>query len=173
MLETIGQDLRHGTRMLAKNPGFACIAILSIALGVGANAAMFSVADGLILRPLPVPDPSGVMKVSTVTPEGDVRSGLSYPDYIDVRDRVQGLDGLLAYRGVVASFDRRRDEPAQGKYGLAVSGNFFDVLRIRLALGRSFLPDEDRVAGRDAVMVLAYETWTEQFASDPAIVGQQ
>ena len=174
MLDTLRQDLRHGTRMLAKNPGFALIAVLSIAIGVGANAAMFSIADGLILRPLPVPDASELVEVSSITPEGDVRnSGISYPDYIDLRDRARSFDGLSAHRDLVASFDRRRDEPAQGKYGIAVSGNFFDVLRVTPALGRTFVPDEDRVPGRDAVVVLAYDTWTEQFASDPAIVGRQ
>ena len=174
MFDTLRQDLRHGTRMLAKNPGFAVTAVLSIAIGVGANAAMFSVADGLILRPLPVPDASGLMEVSGTTPTGEVRNnGISYPDYIDLRDRARSFDALSAHRDLVASFDRRRDEPAQGKYGLAVSGNFFDVLRVRPALGRTFVPDEDRVPGRDAVVVLAYDTWTEQFASDPAILGQQ
>jgi predicted permease len=174
MLETVWQDVRHGARMLVKNPGFSLIAILSIAIGVGANAAMFSVADGLILRPLPVPDPGGVVTVSGTTPTGDVRvSGVSFPDYADLRDRARSFEALAATRGVAASLGRDRNEPAQGTFGLAVSANFFDVLHIRPALGRAFLPDEDRVIGRDAVVVLAYETWTEQFGADPGIVGRQ
>jgi predicted permease len=174
MLESVRQDIRHGARMLVKNPGFSLIAILSIAIGVGANAAMFSVADGLVLRPLPVPDPSGVVMVSATLPTGEVRNGgISYPDFADLRDRTRSFEGLTATRGLIASFVRRRDDAAQSKFGLAVSANFFDVLRVRPALGRAFVPDEDRVAGRDAVMVLAHDTWTEQFGADPDIIGRE
>ena len=173
MLETVWQDLRHGARMLAKNPGFSLIAIMSIAIGVGANAAMFSVADGLILRPLPVPDAHELVTVSATTPTGEVRNTISYPDYADLRDRARSFEGLAATRGVVASFAQHSDESAQAKFGLAVSGNLFDVLHVRPALGRTFVPDEDRVAGRDAVVMLAHETWTQQFDSDPDIVGRQ
>jgi putative ABC transport system permease protein len=174
MLETIWQDLRHGMRMLAKNPGFSLVAILSIGIGVGANAAMFSVADGLMLRPLPVPNPNGLMTVSATLPTGEVRSGgNSYPDYADLRDRAQSFESLAAMDGVTVAFARRRDESARGTFGLAVSANFLDVMRIRPALGRSFLPDEDRVAGRDAVIILSHETWTQQFGGDPNIVGRE
>ncbi|HEY7185995.1 MAG TPA: ABC transporter permease [Vicinamibacterales bacterium] len=167
------QDLRHGARMLYKNPGFSLIAILSIAIGVGANAAMFSVADGLVLRPLPVPDAAGVVTIRSTTPTGQLRNLISYPDFVDLRDRAQRFEGLAAKRDVVASFVRGRDEVAQSKLGHAVSANFFDLLHIKPALGRGFLPDEDRVSGRDAVMVLAHETWTEQFGADPQIIGRE
>ncbi|HEU4691797.1 MAG TPA: ABC transporter permease, partial [Vicinamibacterales bacterium] len=174
MLETIWQDLRHGTRMLAKNPGFSLVAILSIAIGVGANAAMFSIADGLMLRPLPIPDPDGLLTVSATLPTGEIRSsGNSYPDYADLRDRAQSFEGLAAMDGISVAFARRRDESARGTFGLAVSANFFDVLRVRPVLGRTFLPDEDRVAGRDAVIILSHEIWTQQFAADPNIVGRE
>ena len=174
MLETVWQDLRQGTRMLVKNPGFSLVAILSIAIGVGANAAMFSVADGLILRPLPVPDANELVTVSATTPTGEVRSNvISYPDYADLRDRARSFEGLAATRGVSASIALRRDESTRGTYGLAVSSNFFDVLRVRPALGRTFVPEEDRIAGRDAVVVLAHETWTQQFDADPGIVGRE
>ena len=98
MLETVWQDLRHGVRMLAKNPGFSLIAIMSIAIGVGSNAAMFSVADGLILRPLPVPDAHELVTVSATTPTGEVRNTISYPDYADLRDRARSFEGLAATR---------------------------------------------------------------------------
>ena len=174
MFETIWQDLRHGTRMLAKNPGFSLVAILSIAIGVGANAAMFSVADGLMLRPLPIPDANGLMTVSATLPTGEVRSSaISYPDYADLRDRAQSFEGLAATDLVSVAFARRRDESARGTYGLAVSANFFDVLHVRPALGRAFVPDEDRVAGRDAVIILSHETWTQQFGADANIVGRE
>ena len=174
MFETVWQDLRHGARMLAKNPGFSLIAIMSIAIGVGANAAMFSIADGLILRPLAVPAANELITVSATTPAGEVRtSGISYPDYVDIRSRARGFGGLAATRFVNASLARQRDESAQSALGQAVSANLFDVLRVRPMLGRTFVPDEDRVAGRDAVVILSYETWSEQFGADPAIVGRE
>jgi predicted permease len=174
-IERLVQDVRHGIRMLFKAPGFALIAILSIAIGVGANAAMFSVADGMIFRPLGVPDPGGLVVVGTTSPTGDIRyGGLSYPDYVDLRDRVRSFDGLAVTQLVVASLTRSRDEIAQGTTGWAVSANFFDVLRVRPALGRGFLPSEERATGDDAaVVVLAHEMWTQRFGADPRVVGSQ
>jgi predicted permease len=177
MIESIWQDLKHGSRMLVKNPGFTFVAMISIAIGVGANAAMFSLADGLVLRPLQVPRASDVVAVSAIAPRANENfisnRLLSYPDYVDLRDRAQSFSGLLAHAVTVASFATDRDQPAQTKLGLVVSGNFFDVLELQPALGRFFLPDEDRVPGRDAVIVLAHETWVDLFGSDPGAVGQQ
>jgi predicted permease len=174
MFETVWQDLRHGARMLAKNPGFSLIAVMSIAIGVGANAAMFSVADGLILRPLRVPAASELFTVSATMPTGEVRnSGISYPDYVDIRSRARSFQGLAATRFVTASLATRRDESVHRTFGLAVSANLFDVLRVQPVVGRTFVPDEDRVIGRNAVVVLSHEAWTEQFGADPAIVGRE
>jgi predicted permease len=174
MVETVWQDLRHGARMLAKNPGFSLIAIMSIAIGVGANAAMFSIADGLILRPLAVPAASELITLSATTPAGEVRnSGISYPDYLDIRNRARSFQGLAATRFVTASLATRRDESVHSTVGVAVSANLFDVLRVQSVMGRTFVPNEDRVTGRDAVVVLSHETWTEQFGADPAIVGRE
>ena len=164
--------------MLVKNPGFTLVAVASIAIGVGANAAMFSLADGLVLRPLPVPRANQVVSVTgTAARVNDAvfvaNSRLSYLDYVDVRDRARSFAGLAAYSIVITSFADRRDEQAQSKLGMAVSGNFFDVLEVQPAVGRAIRTDEDRVAGRDAVVVLAYETWAERFGSDPAVVGRQ
>jgi predicted permease len=178
MINGFFQDLKHGARMLVKNPGFTLVAVASIAIGVGANAAMFSLADGLVLRPLPVPRANDVVSISAVAPRANEAffssdSGISYPDYVDLRGNAQSFAGLLAYNVVVTSFADRRDQAAQSKLGLAVSGNFFDVLELQPALGRTFRADEDRVPGRDAVVVLAYETWADQFGSDPSVVGRQ
>jgi predicted permease len=178
MIEGIFQDLRHGARMLAKNPGFALIAIASIAIGVGANAAMFSLADGLVLRPLPVPHANQVVSISATAPRANETfflpsNRISYRDYVDLRDRAQTFSGLTAYTVTFASFATGRDQVAQSKLGLAVSGNFFDVLELQPVLGRAIRPDEDVVPGRDAVVVLAYDTWAEQFGSDPGVVGRQ
>jgi predicted permease len=177
-IEGVLQDLKHGARMLAKNPGFTLIAVLSIAIGVGANAAMFSLADGLVLRPLPVPRPDQIVSVSASAPRASevfflTNNRVSYRDYVDLRDRSQTFSGLAAYTVTFASFATGRDQVAQSKLGLAVSGNFFDVLELQPALGRAIRPDEDVVPGRDAVAVLAYNTWTEQFGSDPGVIGRQ
>lgn len=176
MLAGFAQDLRHGTRMLFERPGFTLAAVLSIAIGVGANAAMFSVADGLVLRPLSAPRAGEIVAVSAVAPGGagvaGSNRGLSYADYRDLRDQGRGFAGLLAYRVVLVGVASRRDEPARSTLGLAVSGNFFDVLEIRPALGRFFRPEEDRVPGRDAVVVLSHAFWTDAFGADPAVVGR-
>src|SRR5688572_16944395 len=177
MLEALWRDLKHGARLLVKNPGFSLVAVVSIAIGVGVNAAMFSMADALMLRPLQVPRARELVAVSATTPQegaGVLRNrSLSYRDYVDLRNRTRSFAGLVAYHVFVTSFANLRDEPAQSRLGLAVSGNFFDTLVLQPALGRFFLPDEDRVAGRDAVVVLAHDTWTEQFGSDPRILEQR
>ena len=171
------RDLQHGLRVLMKNPGFAMIAILSIAIGVGANAAMFSLADGLVLRPLRVPRSSEIVAVSALSPRASsafvTTSLLSRPDFLDLRDRARSFNGLLAYGTLVTGFAVRQDEPVQTTMGLVVSANFFDVLELKPALGRFFLPEEDRVAGRDAVMVIAHNVWTERFGADPGILGRR
>src|SRR5262245_48029162 len=140
------QDVRHGFRMLFKNPGFTFVAVISIAIGVGANAAMFSFADGLVFRPLPVPRPGDVMTIAGRTPDAAFANRrLSYPDYVDIRDHVKTLDGVVAYTFAVTSFAQRQDEPAQRKVGMVVSGNLFEAMNVRPVLGRSFRTDEDQV----------------------------
>ncbi len=167
-------DIKHGLRMLLKNPGFTFVAVISIAIGVGANAAMFSVADGLVFRPLPVPRAGEV--VTVVGQARDVGFGnrrLSYPDYVDLRDRSKSFRNLVAYNLVITSFTNRADEPAQRKVGMAVSGYLFDAMEVRPALGRTFGSSEDQVPGRDAVVVLDHDEWTQQFSADPAIVDRR
>ena len=173
MLETFWQDLRHGTRMLAKNPGFAAVAMLSIALGVGANAAMFSLADALVLRPLHVPRATEVVALSgnntAVTSNSGfgVNRNVSYLDYRDVRDRARSFEGLFAYRVVITGFAARPGDAAQQVLGQGVSGNFFRVLGVPPALGRTFRDDEDEAPGRDPVVVLSHDAWTERFGVRP------
>ena len=121
-----------------------------------------------------MPAASELITVSATTPAGEVRNtGISYPDYVDIRNRARSFQGLAATRFVTASLATRRDESVHSTFGLAVSANLFDVLRVQPVMGRAFVPDEDRVTGRDAVVVLSHETWTEQFGADPAIVGRE
>jgi len=166
------QDLRHGCRMFAKNPGFTLAAVLSIALGAGANVAMFSAADGLLLRPLPVPRPGEIVVVGTDFTALNFSSvSSSYPNYADLRDRNRSFGGLLAFHATIAGFAAGRVESPQVKVGMVVTGNFLQVLDVQPELGRAFRPEEDQVPGRDAVVILSHGTW-QQLGSDPKILGR-
>jgi putative ABC transport system permease protein len=172
-LESLWQDLRHGIRMLAKNPGFTFVAVLSLAIGIGANSAMFSFADALLLRPMPVLHPTEVVTVGTTESVGGFTSLVaSYRDYLDFRDQSQSFDGLVAISNATFGFATTPGELPQMKWGSLVTGNFFRVMGMQPELGRDFLPEEDRVPGRDAVLILDHDTWQNQFAGDPSILGR-
>jgi predicted permease len=170
-------DLRYGLRALRKSPGFALIAIVSLALGIGANSAIFSLADALILRPLPVPDASRLIAVQSQL-RGESAgglfqySGLSYPDYVDLRDRNHSFEGLAASQYSPFGFTNEKGALPRMEFGQFVSGNFFRVLGVQPVLGRGFGPDEDQVKGRDAVVVLSYNLWETEFASNPNVIGK-
>ncbi len=171
-LESFLQDLRHGGRMFVKNPGFTAVAVISLALGTGANTAMFSAADAMLLRPLPVSHPNELVNIGSNFAGGDFRWSLtSFPNYVDIRDRSTSFRGVLAFAAVTAGFAARSGTNPQIASGMAVSGNFFDVLGVAPQWGRTFRADEDRVSGRDAVVVLSHGFW-EALGSDPAIVGR-
>ncbi len=165
-------DLRYAIRTLRQNPGFALTAIVSIALGIGATATIFSLGDGLVLRPLSVPKPSQVVTLASRTPSGSF-GDMSYRDYVDYRDKLQSFDGLVAYSLTPFGFAKDSKAQSQMKYGFLVSGNFFRVMQTEPQLGRGFRPEEDRAPGRDAVMVLAHTFWSSEFAADPAVVGHR
>jgi predicted permease len=165
-------DLRYAIRTLRQNPGFALTAIVSIALGIGAAAAVFSLGDGLVLRPMPVPNPSQVVKLASRTPSGTF-GDMSYRDFVDYRDKLQSFDGLVAYSLTPFGFARDSKAQSQMNYGFLVSGNFFRVMGTEPQLGRGFRPEEDQAPGRDAVVVLAHSFWETEFASDPTIIGRR
>jgi predicted permease len=168
------QDLKHSVRILAKNPGFACVAILSIAIGVGANAAMFSMADGLILRPLLVPRPGDVLTVAAMPSVQGLRNPvLSYRDYIDVRDGTRSFDHLAAYQLIAVGFATARAELAQRTVGVAATEDFLDASGVTARLGRWFRAEENAVVGQRPVVVLAYDTWVEQFRADPNVIERR
>jgi macrolide transport system ATP-binding/permease protein len=172
--ERLGQDLRYGARMLLANPGFTTVAVISLAIGIGANCAVFSWADALLLRPLPVPRPNEVLTVgSTTTVEGFSRLSASYRDYVDIRDRNKSFEGLAAYTGTTVGFAPDADTPAKLRIGLLVSGNFFTLMGVEPRLGRTFRLDEDQVPGRDAVAILGYDFWQRQFGGDASVLGRK
>ena len=170
-------DLRYALRTLRKSPGFALVAIISLALGIGANSAMFSLADALLLRPLPVPHASELIVVQSQMRGEAVAgiaqySGLSYPDFKDLRDRNKSFTGLTASQYSQFGFATEKGALPRMKFGEMVSGDFFSVLEVPLKLGRAFRPDEGTVPGRDAVVVLGHELWRTDFDSDPGVVGR-
>ncbi len=164
-------DFRYAFRSLRQKPGFALTAILSIALGIGANATVFSIADGLLLRPLPVPNASQVYTLSSRSPSGTLQN-FSYRDFVDFRDKSKSFEGLVAYRLGPFGFAKDAKQQAEMKAGFLVSGNFFRVLGVEPKLGRGFRPDEDQAPGRDAVVVLGHEFWENEFAADPSVIGR-
>jgi predicted permease len=166
------KDLRYAFRTLRQHPGFALTAVLSIALGIGTNATVFSLGDGLVLRPLPVPNPSEVVTLASRTPSGTF-GGISYRDFVDFRDKLQSFDGLVAYALTPFGFAKDSKAQSQMKYGFLVSGNFFRVMKTEPQLGRGFRPEEDQAPGRDAVMVLAHDFWKSEFGADPSAIGRR
>jgi macrolide transport system ATP-binding/permease protein len=173
-VERLWQDLQHGCRMLAQNPGFTLVAVISLAIGIGANCAMFSWADALLLRPLPVARPGEVVTVGTkVSLEGFSSLVNSYPDYRDLRDRNQSFDNLSAFTTLTVGFTTKPDALPQMKLGMLVTANLFGAMGVEPELGRSFRPEEDQVPGRDAVVVLDHALWEQQFAANPSILGQK
>ncbi len=165
-------DFRFALRSLRRNPSFAVVAALSIALGIGANTAMFSLADALLLRPVPVPHPSELLNLRSQL-RGHGSDSMSYPDYVDFRAKTRAFSGLTAYRLGTFGFAADQHALPEMKAGLLVSGNFFKVLQVTPQIGRVFRPDEDAVPGRDAVAVMSHDLWQLDFGSSPNIVGQK
>ncbi len=173
-LESLAQDLRHGWRMLAKNPGFTLVAVLSLAIGIGANCATFSFADAILLRPLAVLRPSEVVTVGIPESlEGFSSLVASYRDYVDIRDQSKSFESLVAFSESSFGFAVQRDAPSQVRFGSLVSGNLFRVMGVEIELGRGFRPEEDQVPGRDAVVVLSHNLWERDFAADRTVLGRK
>jgi macrolide transport system ATP-binding/permease protein len=174
-LERLWQDVRYGCRMLAGSPGFASIAIVSLAIGIGVNCAIFSFADALLLRPLPVARPSEVLTVgSTAAIEAFGANSLvsSYRDYVDIRDRSKSFDGLAAFTYLTAGVASDPKASPKLKMGMLASGNLFTLMGVAPTFGRAFRPEEDQVPGRDPVVVLGRTMWEQEFGSDPAVLGR-
>jgi macrolide transport system ATP-binding/permease protein len=165
-------DLRYACRTLIKSPGFAAIAILSIALGVGLNTAMFSYVDAILLRPLPVPDSGRIIAVNSTAP-GTRLGNMSYPDYADLRDRTKTLAALTCYQMVTMGISANREGTAHMTLGVIASGNFFSGLGIDIPAGRGFRADEDVTPGKNPVAVISYSLWESDFGSDPGAVGRK
>ena len=162
-------DLRLALRRLRQNPGFSIVAILTLSLGIGANTAIFSVINAVLLRPLPVERASELVAVNE-TLAGNTFPTLSVPNFRDMRDRNTVLAGLAAYRILPASIGL--PGASQRLWGYLVTGNYFDLLGVKPVRGRLLLPEDDRVPGGNPVAVISYGCWQKRFGGDPSVVGR-
>jgi putative ABC transport system permease protein len=175
-METLGQDIRYALRMILKNPAFSAIAMLSLALGIGANTTIFTVVNAVLLNPLPVRDISRLVQMDTVdtktmvTQANATKLGMSYPNFQDYEKENQVFTGLTCISGGPLTLSGGA-EPKQIQ-GQLVSANYFDVLGVQPSVGRFFLPDEDKKPGGNNVVVLSYGLWSNKFGSDESLVGK-
>jgi predicted permease len=163
------KEIRYATRALLQRPGFSLIAVMTLALGIGANTAIFSLVNTVLLRALPVERPDEVFAMN-MRRKDDSMAALSYPNYLDFRDRNEVLSGLLIYRFVPLSLSRSGGN--ERIWGYEVSGNYFDVLGVKAIHGRTFLPEEDKTRLTHPVVVLSYDGWQRRFGVDPSVVGK-
>jgi len=174
MLETLLQDLRYGARMLRKQPGFTLIAVLSLALGIGANTAIFSLLDAVLLRLLPVERPEQLYFIQNVGPRRPGGGAPPYPCFEQFRAQTQSFTGLAAF--APQSLKLRIDGQLEEVSGQFVSGNYFAMLGVRAALGRTLEPADDAIPGEGGsnglVAVISHNYWTRRFGRDPAVVGK-
>jgi len=176
-MQTLWQDTRFAVRMLIKNPGFSAIAILSLALGIGANTTIFTVVNAILLHPLPVKDISRLVQVDTVdsktlvTTANTTKLQMSYPNFQDYARENQVFAGLSCYVGPLPLTWSGGTEPKQ-VLGQMVSANYFETLGLNPASGRFFLPDEDAKPGGNNVAVVSNSLWVNKFGSDPNLVGK-
>src|SRR5262245_6976727 len=171
-MDDLKQDLRFALRALAKNPGFALVVVCTLALGIGANTAIFTLMDQVLLRVLPVKDPARLVVLNAPGPnsgamhsQSDNMTPISYPMYVDLRDKSDAFAGVLAHWRAGVHLGRKgTTEQADADL---VSGNFFDVLGITPALGRLIGPEDDRTLGAHPLVVLSHGFWQRRFGGDP------
>jgi predicted permease len=170
-LETLWQDIRYGARMLCKNPGFTIVAVLTLALGIGANTAIFSVIEKVLLEPLPYDHPESLIEVWNTYKPTVPRGGISPGDYQDWRRAAKTVSDLAAYSWLMQGANLTEDgDPQRLQINYATS-NLFPMLGVRAVAGRLFVPEEDRVGGAP-VAILSRRFWQSRFGGDPGIVGR-
>jgi predicted permease len=168
-------DIRYGLRQLIKHPAFTIIAILTLALGIGANTAIFSVVNAVLLKPLPFPEPDQLVAVGMTdlrAKDQTVLNSMSYPDFFDFRDQNRTLTSIAVYRD--RSFALSAEEGATSLRGQKVSGEFFDVLGIKPQIGRAFTRADEQAGGGPAgfTVIISHEFWQQHYGSDPNVVGR-
>ena len=176
-MQNFWKDITFGLRMLAKSPGFTAIAVITLALGIGANTAIFSLMNQILLRQLPVKNPNELVILRAPGPEtghvstdGDATESFSYPMYKGLRDTNSVFSGILARYGFSASVaSRGQTDRASGE---VVTGNYFEVLGVQPAIGRLFSQDDDKVPSAEPYVVLSYSYWERHFGGDPSILNK-
>ena len=170
-MENVLQDIRYSVRTLSKNPGFAAVAVLTLALGIGANTAIFSVVENVLLRPLPYPHPENLVEVwNTYLPQVP-RAPLSPGDYADWRQQNASFSEMGGYAQVSQGFNLTGESEPQRVLGSYMSAGLLPMLGVRPAAGRYFTPEEDR-AGNAPVVMLSHHLWQSRFGSDPGVIGR-
>jgi len=170
-VENLLQDIRYALRALAKNPGFTAVAILTLALGIGANTAIFSVVESLLLRSLPYPQPERLVEIWNTYPPQVPKGGLSPGDYADWRRQNASFSEMGAYSINTEGFNLAGDGEAQRVQAAYADSGLFPMLGIRPAAGRAFVPEEDR-AGSASVVVLGHRLWQSRYGGDPGVIGR-
>jgi predicted permease len=171
-VEVFWQDVRLGLRLLRKSPAFTIVAVLTLSLGIGANTTIFSMIDSFFLRPLPVYQPEQITVLAFRQGEGPLLTPFSVADFRDIRDQAKDrFSDMVGY--VVGTDGFRAHAKTEAVVIHYVTGNYFDALGVKPALGRVFLPSEGRQLGNDPVAVLSYSCWTARFGGDPDIIGRQ
>ena len=169
-MENLIKDIRYGVRMLTKNPGVTLVAVITLALGIGANTAIFSAVNAFLMRPLPVPNSNELIRPMEVAEDRGLSDELSYPDFVDYRTQSTSFTGLTAEDMVQAAINSENQNDVI--WGQVVSANYFDVLQVTPVMGRTFLADEDKIIGGSPVVVLGHSFWQRRMASDPNVVGK-
>ncbi len=170
-LEELVEDVQFGLRMLRKNPGFVATAVLTLALGIGANTAIFSVVDAILLRPLPYPEPDRLVRIWESSPKRDVvRNSVNPLNFLDWRDHSESFVSMAALASLVTNLSANGQPIAV--QGMQVTPEFFSVLQVGPLLGRTFNA-ADGIPGQDHGVILSYQLWQSQFGADPGIVGQK
>ena len=168
MVESLLRDARYAIRGLLTSRGFTAVAVLSLALGIGINTAIFSLVNAVLLRPLPVKQPDRLVEIYTSA--GIPESTTSYPDYLDLVSRSRTLSGIAGHTLMFANISR--DGQSRLALGEIVTANYFDVLGVAPSLGRTFDSSEDRTEGGDRVVVISDRMWKRAFGGDTSVVGR-
>ncbi len=166
-METLIQDIRFGFRSLLKHPAFTAIAVITLALGVGANSTIFSVVNATLMRSLPVSHPENLVYVFN----GNPGSLFSYPDYAEMRDQNHVFDGLIAWGGITASLNS--NDQTDLVNGAVITGNYFQVLGVVAEKGRVIFPEDDQMPGAHPIAVISHGLWQRRFGGEQNIVGRQ
>ncbi len=169
-MEALLQDLRYGLRILARNPTFTIVAVLALALGIGVNAALFSVVEATLFPPLAVAQPGSLASIYTIGFHGGEYRSTSYPDYIYYRDRARAFSGIAAYSRIRLRWTQ--SDHTEFPWAEIVSDNYFAVLGVKPFMGQTILPEGNPMSGGNLVAVVSYPFWQRRLASDPNVVGK-